>query len=80
MPENQAAETLSWPRYTLTGFAGLVAGLMATYTSLTVQNQSRIAAIEAVQGQTTESLRRIEAKLDQIPHTQPRGKQHAPTP
>lgn len=66
MPETQSQEISSWPRYTLTGFIGLVAGLMTTYTSMTISNQSRIAALEAISQANTETLRRIEAKLDRV--------------
>ncbi len=66
MPDQEKADMGTWPRYTLTAFAGLVAGLMATYSSITISNQSRIAAVEAISQQNQDSLRRIETKLDKL--------------
>lgn len=56
----------SWPKYTLTAFAGLVAGLMATFTHMTISNAARVSALEADFRHVDVQLQRIEDKLDKI--------------
>lgn len=56
----------NWTLYTLTAFAGLVAGLIGTYATVTVSSAARIAALEVSIQRTSVALERIERKLDDL--------------
>lgn len=57
-------ENPNWQKYTITAILGIIAGVMTTFTHTTIDNTSRIAALEATSQLTISSLGRIEAKLD----------------
>jgi hypothetical protein len=51
-------------KYSLTALAGAVIGMIGTFGKMTISNNSRVAAIEVTLAVTTETLRRIEGKID----------------
>ncbi len=55
----------NWRRYTMTAIVGLIAGIVTTFTGMTISNTSRIAAMENEQQNIRNTLTRIENKLDQ---------------
>ena len=59
-------DSATWPKYTLTAMIGLIAGVITTFTSMTLQNSGDISALKAQNIVTTATLLRIEGKLTEI--------------
>lgn len=58
--------TDSWAKHTLTAVLGVCIGVVATLSNMTINNASRLSALEENKATMTETLRRIELKVDSL--------------
>jgi hypothetical protein len=56
----------SWPKYTITAMLGVIAGVAGMFGNITITSQSRVAALEVRAAELSDTMRRIENKIDRL--------------